>query len=206
MCSVKTEHFRDFGRFTGRVKTVLNAIEADAIQRLLDHHDKVNVLDKLALEQELDVLRHALRAASAHRRAQAKAALARPPETRSGGHGKPPSVALTVSLQGQWDQPVQGARAAHELVVATLEALDVTQQPPSIGTLQVSLSRKGWWEREVATDDGTQMVTVRRDGGVPKRADDLVAITMPKKLGTVRVLRDSPEHKEFKKRTGRDSA
>lgn len=185
---------------------MLNAIEMDALTRLLAARRGQLTLTKDEQNEAWGVVERAIQAAVAHRAAQARAAHARPPESRGGGAGRLPEVEYTVSLRGQWDEDVMGARAAHQLVLQTLFELDGgLVQGPSLGSMQVQLSRKGTWSRDIETSNGKEMLSVQRKGGPANRTPDYATIPNPdpRKLGSIRVKVGSAEHKKWMARRGK---
>lgn len=102
--------------------------------------------------------------------AAAKASAAR--SRAAGATGRPPAI-YHVGLQPGWHATVHGARAATTLVAQTLMEHG-QRNPPSQGSLAVSLSRNGTWQRIFETANGTLALTVRRvnppSGHVPADA------------------------------------
>lgn len=111
-----------------------------------------------------DEAQQAINDAMLHRAAVSKAR----PEAR----GRPLAALYEVELGSQWRVEVLGARAAHEIVAKTL-----TEQgggrAPTLGSMQVSLSKNGQWWRLLETGNGTEPLSVRRiKRPLPAETDD----------------------------------
>lgn len=113
---------------------------------------------KAGLEQAADALLDVLQADAAQRAAVGASAAGR---AGTGKAGKPPS-SYVVELDPAWEQVVQGAKAAHDLVVETLAGIKGAGAPPTANSLAVQISRTGHWMRVLETDAGTQFLTVRK--------------------------------------------
>lgn len=78
------------------------------------------------------------------------------------GTGGRPLASYLVELDPEWRTVVQGMRAVQELVAETLTEKPGNGQPPSAGSLAVTISRQGQWTRLLETDIGVQVLTVTR--------------------------------------------
>lgn len=139
---------------------MLNSIEMDVLLRA---SAALRQAGQAALADEVAGL---LASASAARAAMAKA-------RQAGAAGRPRAL-FTVELEPGWQATAQGAKAAADMVAETLKQHG-QRNPPSQGSLAVSLSRSGTWQRVFTTLDGTFALTVRRQGE-QKRASSVRSV------------------------------
>lgn len=85
--------------------------------------------------------------------------------SRKPGKAGAPTVAYTVELEPDWRVTVRGAKAAHKLITETCaeHGPSVAGHAPSLGSMQVQLSRTGQWWRLLETSNGTKTLSVRRN-------------------------------------------
>ena len=139
---------------------MLNNSIAAAMHQICNHLDGTAPLRPEQVAAALTVFRNALATDSVTR--------ARASARKSTGHGKPgrpPQNRYVVALGSQATAHVQGARAALALVAEWLAANAPGQRAPSMGSLQVTLSRNGHWWRMVETATGAHAITITRAQG-----------------------------------------
>lgn len=96
------------------------------------------------------------------RNGAARAAMRGRPAGSGSAQGRTPSTWFRVSLGGLWSTRVQGAKAAHDLVTETLTENRGNGAPPTLGSMQVQLSRSGMWWRLLDTDMGQHSLEVQK--------------------------------------------
>ena len=126
-------------------------VVASAVAALTGHKDPALAAHAKALA--------AIVASGARARATVGAASA---SRRGTGQKGRPTVPYIVDFDPEWTMHVQGAKAAHALVAETLAEHTAGGRPPSLGSIQVSLSKTGHWMRLVETGNGTRALTVSR--------------------------------------------
>jgi hypothetical protein len=124
----------------------LNALEMDVVLRAataLRSHGETELADEL----------NAILLSASH----AKAAVA---QHRATGKAGRPKASYSIELEPGWQVAAQGMAAATATVKETL-TLHGVRGAPSQGSLAVSLSRNGLWQRTFETDNGMATLTVR---------------------------------------------
>jgi hypothetical protein len=122
--------------------------------------------------KETDLLLRAATALRSHGEAalaeQINAALLASSATKATLSGRPrgrnagaPRVNYMVELAPGWQSTAAGSKATHELIVATLKEHG-QRGAPTVGSLAVTLSRNGQWQRLWDSADGTLALTVRK--------------------------------------------
>lgn len=137
---------------------MLSNQDAHHIHALLRHLRGQAALPAEQLSNHMDALEAAIATA---RQGALRSASSR--STQSGRKaGRPPTQWYMVSFGSQWSKSALGLAAALELLRGALASGQGNGRPPSLNSLQVSLSTKGTWWRVLATDNGDQELVVRR--------------------------------------------
>lgn len=147
---------------------MLTTLEHEALSVLLAAHDGVKTLGKHQIEEAWLTVRQSLLTFSTARASAQRLAQAKRAENPSGNTGRPPSQWFTVAMGSLWERRVLGAKAALQIVAETLTEYAGNGEPPTIGSVQVQLSKRGHWHRHMYTDNGEHGLTVAKcKGPVP---------------------------------------
>lgn len=137
---------------------MLSNREAGILAQMVAHIRGRDKLSKEQLEELADEADTAIREHVTAISRMAGAAALRPKRANS---GRPPSTEYIVELNPRWTTTVLGTTAVHELVVATLEELGETYVPAR-SSIAAYMSMKGQWWRNIETDEGTLILSVKK--------------------------------------------